>query len=203
MFTGIVQAVGEVAQVDVLGGDTRLHIDTKTLSLAGLQLGDSVAVNGVCLTVIRLAPHGFAADVSHETLTCTTLRDFEAGTPVNLERALTAGAALGGHLVSGHVDGIGRIRELTEAGRSRIFEFEAPAPLAHYIATKGSITIDGVSLTVNRVERANFSVNLVPHTLDATTLGRAQVGQAVNLEVDIIARYVERLLTAREQTHRP
>jgi len=203
MFTGIVQAVGEVAQVDVLGGDTRLHIDTKTLSLTGLQLGDSVAVNGVCLTVIRLAPYGFAADVSHETLTCTTLRDFKAGTPVNLERALTAGTALGGHLVSGHVDGIGRVRELMEAGRSRIFEIEAPAPLAHYIATKGSITIDGVSLTVNRVERTNFSVNLVPHTLDATTLGRGHVGQAVNLEVDIIARYVERLLTAREQTLRP
>lgn len=198
MFTGIVQAVGEVARIDRLVGDTRLHIDTKGLSLAGLQLGDSVAVNGVCLTVTQLGARGFAADVSIETLTCTTLRDFGVGTWVNLERALTAGAALGGHLVSGHVDGVAQVREFAEAGRSRLFEIEAPASLAPYIAAKGSITIDGVSLTVNGVERANFFVNLVPHTLEVTTLGRVRVGQAVNLEVDMIARYVERLLAARD-----
>ena len=197
MFTGIVQAVGEVARIDRLAGDTRLHIDTKGLSLAGLQLGDSVAVNGVCLTVTQRAARGFAADVSTETLTCTTLRDFGAGTPVNLERALTAGAALGGHLVSGHVDGVGQVRQFAEAGRSRLLEIEAPGSLAPYIAAKGSITIDGVSLTVNSVERANFFVNLVPHTLEVTTLGRMQAGQAVNLEVDMIARYVERLIAAR------
>lgn len=198
MFTGIVQAVGEVAQIDALGSDRRLHVDSKALSLAGLQVGDSVAVSGVCLTVIDLGPRGFVADVSVETLTCTTLREFGLGTPVNLERALAAGAALGGHLVSGHVDGVGQIRQFAEAGRSHLCEIAAPAPLARYIAAKGSITVDGVSLTVNCVEGASFFVNLVPHTLSATTLGRLRVGQAVNLEVDMIARYVERLLAARD-----
>lgn len=198
MFTGLVQAVGEIAQVDALGADTRLHIGTNALPLAGLRLGDSVAVNGVCLTVVLLGAQGFAADVSQETLACTTLRDFKPCTPVNLERALSAGAPLGGHLVSGHVDGVGQVRQFVEAGRSRVLEVEAPAPLARYIAVKGSIAIDGVSLTVNRVEETRFFANLVPHTLDATTLGRMQVGQMVNLEVDMIARYVERLLTARD-----
>lgn len=194
MFTGIVMAVGRVAEVVPRGGDVRLAIDTGGLELADVPIGASIAVNGVCLTAVAVQPRRFAADVSLETLARTSLGRLGAGAPVNLELALRVGDRLGGHLVSGHVDGVGDLRGIDAAARSQRMTFTVPAALACYIAEKGSICIDGVSLTVNGVNGAEFAVNVVPHTLAATTLGNYAVGQAVNIEVDLLARYVERLL---------
>ncbi|ATG90701.1 riboflavin synthase [Methylomonas koyamae] len=194
MFTGIVLAVGRIAAVQPRGGDCRLSIDTGKLPLQDCALGDSIAVNGVCLTAVELAEHRFSADVSNETLSRTTLSQAKAGRPVNLELALTPSSRLGGHIVSGHVDGIGQILEKRADGRSWRFKFKAPDSLAKYIAEKGSICIDGISLTVNSVDGATFAVNIVPHTLQETTLGHAEVGDRVNLEVDLLARYLERLM---------
>jgi riboflavin synthase len=194
MFTGIILAVGSVAGIDPMGGDTRLRIHAGGLGLADTKLGDSIAVNGVCLTAVELTADGFAADVSGETLSRTTLGALKRGAPVNLELALTPSTRLGGHLVSGHVDGIGRLLDRRTEGRSQRLRFEAPAGLAKYIAEKGSICVDGVSLTVNSVEGARFGVNVVPHTLGQTTLGSLAPGDPVNLEVDLLARYLERLL---------
>lgn len=194
MFTGIVLAVGRIAAVQPRGGDCRLSIETGKLSLQDCALGDSIAVNGVCLTAVELAEHRFSADVSNETLSRTTLSQAKPGMPVNLELALTPSSRLGGHIVSGHVDGIGQILEKRADGRSWRFKFKAPDPLAKYIAEKGSICIDGISLTVNSVDGATFAVNIVPHTLQETTLGQAEVGDRVNLEVDLLARYLERLM---------
>jgi riboflavin synthase len=193
MFTGIIQAVGHVAALVPRGTDVELQIDAGDLSLSGARLGDSISVAGVCLTVTRLEGQRFHADVSGETLSVTVLGELKAGSPVNLEPALRAGDALGGHMVSGHVDGIGTLVERHTDGRSERFEFEAPAQLARYIARKGSICIDGVSLTVNDVAGARFGVNLIPHTLSVTTLATLQAGSRVNLEVDLVARYLERL----------
>jgi riboflavin synthase len=162
--------------------------------MADTALGDSIAVNGVCLTAVELGEHFFYADVSNETLSCTTLQTAKVGTAVNLELALLASGRLGGHIVSGHVDGIGKVVEKQADGRSIRYKFNAPDSLAKYIAEKGSICINGISLTVNRVEGVCFSVNIVPHTLQETTLGTTQVGDRVNLEVDILARYLERLM---------
>lgn len=198
MFTGIVAAVGTIARTEVRGGDVRLYIDTGTLDLAAVAIGDSIAVSGVCLTAVALGAQEFAADVSRETLALTTLGELRAGSAVNLELALALGARLGGHLVSGHVDGIGVLRARTTDARSERMRFEAPAALARYIAAKGSICVDGVSLTVNAVADAQFEVNIVPHTLAATTLGARTLGDKVNLEVDLIARYLERLLARDE-----
>jgi riboflavin synthase len=201
LFTGIVEAQGRIAAVEAVGGDRRLTIVTDGSYLDGIHVGDSIAVNGVCLTAVTLPPRGFTADVSIETLDATTARDWLAGRPVNLERALTSAKPLGGHMMSGHVDGVGRLVEQHEDARSRRLRFEAPPVLAKYIAKKGSIAVDGVSLTVNEVDAARagsgFEVNIVPHTWTHTTLGALQVGDAVNLEVDLIARYLERLLEAR------
>lgn len=194
MFTGIVQAIGRIEAIAVWGGDVRLTISCGKLPLDKVQLGDSIAVSGVCLTATTLTGTGFAADVSRETLGCTTLGEARPGTAVNLELAMTPTTRFGGHLVSGHVDGIGSIAARWEDGRSVRLRIEAPKELARYIAAKGSICVDGVSLTVNRVEGAVFEVNIVPHTLAETTLGMTQVGARVNLEVDLIARYLERLL---------
>jgi riboflavin synthase len=194
MFTGIIQSVGNIAAIESKGGDARLRIETGTLDLAGAQLGESIAVNGVCLTAVEFSPLTFAADVSGETLARTTLGRLKPGAPVNLELALTPTSRLGGHLVSGHVDGVGRLVERRAEARSQRLRFEAPAALAKYIAEKGSICIDGVSLTVNAVNGARFDVNIVPHTADKTTLGQLKPGDEVNLEVDLIARYLERLL---------
>lgn len=194
MFTGIVQTIGDIAEREARGGDQRLRIRAHGLPLDKLSIGDSVAVEGVCLTVVALATDGFSADVSRETLTLTTLGAMPAGAAVNLEMALALGQPLGGHLVSGHVDGIGQLLSCGEDARSTRLQFEAPLELARYIARKGSICINGVSLTVNEVNGACFGVNLVPHTLSATTLSRLQAGNRVNLEVDLIARYLERLL---------
>lgn len=193
MFTGIVQAVGTIAAVEAQGGDVQLVVVASDLDLAAVQLGDSIAVNGCCLTVTRCEGARFWADVSRETLNVTTLGQLQAGSPVNLEKALTAGQALGGHYVTGHVDGIARVAEMTADARSTRMVFEVPQRLARYIARKGSVCIDGVSLTINGVGDTHFDVNLIPHTLEVTTLGQCQPGKQVNIEVDIIARYVERL----------
>ncbi|HKQ83691.1 MAG TPA: riboflavin synthase [Steroidobacteraceae bacterium] len=193
MFTGIVQAVGTIAAVEAQGGDVQLVVAASDLDLAAVQLGDSIAVNGCCLTVTRCEGARFWADVSRETLNVTTLGQLQAGSPVNLEKALTAGQALGGHYVTGHVDGIARVAEMTADARSTRMVFEVPQRLARYIARKGSVCIDGVSLTINGVGDTHFDVNLIPHTLEVTTLGQCQPGKQVNIEVDIIARYVERL----------
>ena len=194
MFTGIIQAIGEVAAVAPKGEDRRLRIATGKLDLADVALGDSIAVDGVCLTVVDLPGDGFQADVSAETLRCTALRDVRAGRRVNLEKALTPTTHLGGHLVSGHVDGLGEVVRRYSEGRSERFVMRAPDELARYIAAKGSICINGISLTVNSVSGAEFMLNIVPHTLQETTMGALQAGDVVNLEIDIIARYLERLL---------
>jgi len=194
MFTGIIQAVGRIVNLDVQGVDARVSVDVGKLDLAGVHLGDSIAVSGVCLTAVRLAEHGFWADVSGETLSRTAFAGLRAGAAVNLEKSLTLSTPLGGHLVMGHVDGVGEVVERREDGRSVRFTVRAPDGLAKYIAAKGSICIDGVSLTVNTVNGALFDVNIVPHSLGATTLGEFAVGRRVNLEVDVMARYAERLL---------
>ncbi|HEY7638268.1 MAG TPA: riboflavin synthase [Steroidobacteraceae bacterium] len=196
MFTGIVQAVGEVRTLTPRGGDVELLIAAGTLGLAGVAIGDSISVSGCCLTVTRLTADSFAADASLETLQVTTLGGWRAGQRVNLEKALRAGDALGGHYVSGHVDGVATVVASAADARSLRVDFEVPAPLARYIARKGSVCIDGVSLTVNDATQRRFGVNLIPHTLEVTTLGACRPGTQVNLEVDIIARYLERLSRA-------
>lgn len=194
MFTGIIAAIGKITHIERKGGDCRLTINTGKLPLSDAQLGDSIAVNGVCLTAIELGKHHFCADVSNETLSRTILKNANVGTPVNLELALTPTTRMGGHIVSGHVDGIGKLVEQKPDARSWRLSFKAPDDLAKYIAEKGSITINGISLTVNSVNGAVFSVNIVPHTLQETTLADIKVGHEVNLEVDLLARYLERLL---------
>ncbi len=194
MFTGIVQALGSIRASDSRGEDVRLTIGTGTLPMTDVQLGDSIAVNGVCLTAVQLEADSFAADVSRETLERTSLGGLSQGSRVNLEKALTLSTPLGGHLVSGHVDGLGEVLESRQDGRSWRFLFRAPDRLARYIAEKGSICIDGTSLTVNGVNGAEFHVNIVPHTMDATIMGEYRPGRKVNLEVDLIARYLERLV---------
>lgn len=206
MFTGIIQDVGRVAALERRGGDVRLRIAVDRLSLASTRDGDSIAVSGVCLTALDIdageasigRPGSFAADVSNETLSLTTLGNLVAGSRVNLEPALRAGDALGGHLVSGHVDGLGEVLDIREDARSVRMQFGCPPELAPYFARKGSVAIDGVSLTVNEVGVADFAVNLIPHTQQVTTLGEFRVGRRVNLEVDQVARYVERLLAAAQ-----
>ena len=194
MFTGIILAIGKIAAIDRRAGDCRLKIDTANLSLNDVLLGDSIAVNGVCLTAVELGEHFFYADVSNETLSRTILNTSTVGTSVNLELALTASTRMGGHIVSGHVDGIGFVTEKKADGRSFRFTLKAPDNLAKYIAEKGSICINGISLTINEVKGASFSVNIVPYTMKDTTLGEAIVGTQVNLEVDLLARYMERLM---------
>jgi riboflavin synthase len=194
MFTGIIQSVGEIVAREARGGDARLMVATGKLAMQGVVVGDSIAVNGVCLTAVDLAEGRFAADVSRESLSLTTLGDLRPGSPVNLEKALTLATPLGGHLVSGHVDGVGEVLERREDARSWRLRIQAPAPLARYIAQKGSICVDGVSLTVNTVHGAQFDLNIVPHTLDETIIRLYQPGTRVNLEVDLIARYLERLV---------
>ncbi len=197
MFTGIIQAIGEIKASEPRGGDIRLNVATGELDLSSIALGDSIAVNGACLTVVELGERSFAADVSVETMNKTSLGDLAVGSPVNLEPALTLNAALGGHLVSGHVDGVGQLVELHEDARSIRYRFEVDPALQHYIAAKGSVTIDGTSLTVNQVVDNRFDVNIVPHTQLKTIFQHYRPGSRVNIEVDIIARYLERLLHGR------
>jgi riboflavin synthase len=194
MFTGIITAVGRIARLEPRGGDVRITVDTAGLDMADVALGDSIAVSGVCLTVIEFDTASFAADVSNETLAHTTLGKHKAGDPVNLEKALRLADRLGGHMVSGHVDGAGKVVSVVPDGRSLRWTFEVPAELARYIAHKGSVCIDGTSLTVNEVSGNRFGVNLIPHTVAHTVFAARRPGDAVNIEVDVVARYVERLL---------
>ena len=191
MFTGIVAAVGTVRRSELSRGGRRLAIDSGRLGLADVAQGDSIAVDGVCLTVVARSGRTFEVDVSRETLSCTT--GFALGDRVNLEKAMRASDRLGGHFVSGHVDGVGTVRRVEQAGSNRVLAIRAPAALAKYIARKGSITVNGASLTVNTVKAAGFTVNLIPHTLAATNLGELRAGGRVNLEVDMLARYLERI----------
>lgn len=196
MFTGIIQDVGRIERCEARGGDVRLVIGCQRLDTARIQLGDSISVQGCCLTVVEVQGRSFAADVSRETLALTTLGDLKTGSPVNLEPALRAGDALGGHLVSGHVDGVAQLRAVSGDARSQRLLISVPAALARFIAPKGSVALDGVSLTVNEVEDSTFGVNLIPHTQVVTTLGALAVGARLNLEVDQVARYLARLLAS-------
>jgi riboflavin synthase len=194
MFTGIIIATGRVASLAEKGGDLELGIDAAALDFKRIAIGDSVSVQGVCLTVTRMQETRLYADVSRETMAKTTLGTLSAGSRVNLEPSLRAGDALGGHWVSGHVDAVGKLKTLVQDARSWRLEFELPAPLMRFVAPKGSICVDGVSLTVNKVEGRRFDVNIIPHTLKATTLGELKVDDGVNIEIDVIARYIERLM---------
>jgi riboflavin synthase len=194
MFTGIIAAKGKVEAVEPNGGDLRLTISAGKLDLSDIKLGDSVSTNGVCLTVVDISDDKLGFDVSTETLERTSLGQAEPGAEVNLEKAMAVGDRLGGHIVSGHVDGLGTVAEMTSSARSVIFRFDVPANLERYIAEKGSICIDGTSLTVNQVGPGWFEVNIIPHTMQETIICHYQAGTRVNLEVDLIARYLERLI---------
>ena len=194
MFTGIVEACGEIAAVEKQTADSRLRISAGGLDMSDVKLGDSIAIDGVCLTVVKFDSTGFEMDVSAESLSKTTLGEFKVGRKANLEKAMQPSARLGGHIVSGHVDGLGSIESREKVGESLRFRVRVPDVLAKYIAVKGSVCIDGVSLTVNNVEGAVFEINIIPHTAEVTSIGDYQVGRKVNIEVDIIARYLERLL---------
>ena len=194
MFTGIIKAKGSIGAIEKRGGDVRLRVTTPELPWSEYEVGDSIAVNGVCLTAVRLLDTGFDTDVSVETLDVTTLKQLTVGDAVNLEPALRVGDALGGHLVSGHVDGIGRMTAREDDARSIRMTFEVPGELSRYVARKGSICVDGVSLTINEVSGNTFGLNIIPHTAEVTTMGAYEAGTAVNIEVDLLARYIERML---------
>lgn len=200
MFTGIIEALGRIKKIEPVGGDMRLHVDAGSLDMSDVQLGDSIAVNGVCLTAIEFDNKHFVADVSNETIALTSLKDLATGSEVNLEKALLPTTRLGGHLVSGHVDGLGEVLTIKEASRSVQLIIRAPEELKHYIAMKGSICIDGTSLTVNKITNKDFEINIVPHTQQRTIIKNYKPGTKVNLEVDLIARYLERLLMKQDDT---
>ena len=199
MFTGIIQALGRITRIEPRGGDVRLHIETGSLDLSDVAPGDSIAVSGVCLTALEPSVQGFFADVSNETLGLTTLGDAAEGDVVNLEKALRLADRLGGHLVTGHVDGLAEVTAIEIDARSQRWCFRVPSGLSRYIARKGSVCIDGVSLTVNAVDGDEFEVNLIPHTQQVTTFSQRRVGDAVNIEVDLMARYAERLFEKEAQ----
>lgn len=200
MFTGLIQSVGHIQSKHPRGGDLRLGIAVGSLPMDDVALGESIAVSGVCLTVVEFDATHFIADVSNETLSLTTIGALAEGAPVNLERALLPTTRLGGHLVAGHVDGLGRVEKIWDDGRSQRWRFSAPPALLRYIAIKGSVCVDGVSLTVNAADATGFEVNLVPHTVANTAFSATAVGDAVNLEVDLVARYVERLVSFDAQS---
>lgn len=200
MFTGLIQSVGHIQSKHPRGGDLRLGIAVGSLPMGDVELGESIAVSGVCLTVVEFDATHFIADVSNETLSLTTIGALAEGAPVNLERALLPTTRLGGHLVAGHVDGLGRVEKTWDDGRSQRWRFSASPSLLRYIAIKGSVCVDGVSLTVNAADATGFEVNLVPHTVANTAFSATAVGDAVNLEVDLVARYVERLVSFDAQS---
>jgi riboflavin synthase len=199
MFTGIIVATGRVSSLTQKGGDLEMAIDAAALDFSRVAIGDSVSVQGVCLTVTRIEDTRFYADVSRETMAKTTLGTLRAGSRVNLEPSLRAGDALGGHWVSGHVDTVGKLRELVQDARSWRLEFELPISLMRFVASKGSICINGVSLTVNKVQGRRFDVNIIPHTHQVTTLGELAVEDGVNIEIDVVARYLDRLMMKTEE----
>ena len=201
MFTGIVESIGKVENLVRIQDEWRLTLAVGDLDLSDVKLGDSIAVSGCCLTVVELSNTGFSADVSNETLRCTTLGEFKPGTRVNLEKAMMASDRFGGHIVSGHVDGVGELISTANEGKSIKLVFAAPENLTKYIAAKGSICIDGTSLTVNEVEGKQFAINIIPHTQEETVSGAYQPGQKVNLEVDLIARYLEKLFSGSDGKH--
>lgn len=198
MFTGLIQGVGRLRALEPRDGDIRIHIDTGSLPFHAVEMGESIAVNGVCLTVVGFDAASFSADVSTETLSLTTLGGLREGAALNLERALQPTERMGGHMVSGHVDGMGRVLDVQDDARAQRWRFSMPSALAKYVAKKGSICVDGVSLTVNAVDDTTFEVALVPHTVSHTAFADTEVGDAVNLEIDVVARYVERLLEQRD-----
>ena len=200
MFTGLIEGVGTLVSREPRGGDARLRVAVGSLPFAGVALGESIAVNGVCLTVVAFDEGHFDIDASNETLSLTTLGHLLPGSALNLERAMRPDDRLGGHLVSGHVDGVGTVVAIEHDARAQRWTFAAPPALMKYIAAKGSICVDGTSLTVNAVHGDRFEVALIPHTIAHTAFGRTTIGDAVNLEVDLVARYVERLLAAREES---
>lgn len=199
MFTGIIESVGSLSKIEQVNGDARFTIDTGKLDMADVKIGDSIACNGVCLTAVELGARYYVADVSAESLNVTTLGELSVGSPVNLEKALRLQDRLGGHLVSGHVDGVGEVLSIEQEARSWRYQIQAPVALAKYIAAKGSICLNGISLTVNKVEGTNFDINIVPHTRQETTIKDLQIGSKVNLEVDLLARYLERMMTAPQE----
>lgn len=201
MFTGIIEDIGTIQSLQPSGDDIRLTIKTNKLDMSDVALGDSIANNGVCLTVTALTSSTFSADVSHETIKRTGFAHYQAGSQVNLEKALQANGRLGGHIVSGHVDGVGEVLSINTVGRYVEIWLKAPAALARYLAEKGSITVDGVSLTVNKVDGCHFLITLIPHSLQETIIGLYRVGTQVNLEVDVIARYLERLILGDKAAH--
>lgn len=194
MFTGIIEAIGKVKRIEPVGGDMRLTVDVQSLDMSDVKLGDSIAVNGVCLTAVKFDQNSFVADVSNESISLTSLKLLKAGSLVNLEKALLPTTRLGGHLVSGHVDGLGQVVNIADDGRSIKYTIQVPAELKRYIAVKGSICIDGTSLTVNAVNDDRFNINIVPHTQEKTIIQSYKSGTEVNLEVDLVARYLESLL---------
>ena len=199
MFTGLVEAVGKVTAIDHRGEDFVVTLDASGLDVSAIALGDSIAVSGVCLTVTQKTATKIAMDVSKETIDCTNFKQLQTGEEVNLEQAVTPTTRLGGHLVSGHVDGIGTVEFMREDSRSVRIGIRVPRELAKYIAVKGSVCVDGVSLTINNVDDTLFDVNIIPHTMEVTTLKHYQVGRLVNIEVDVVARYLERLLTCQDK----
>jgi riboflavin synthase len=200
VFTGIIEAVGHIVSTRTKQGDVRLRVNTANLDLSDVKLGDSIATNGVCLTVVACHADGFEADVSRESLAHTRIGQWAVGTIVNLEKAMLPSTRMGGHLVSGHVDGVGTVRSRDIDARSVRFGIDIPAELQRYIAAKGSVTVDGVSLTTNALTATGFELNIVPHTAEQTTLAQIQAGDQVHLEVDIIARYLEQLLSNKDNT---
>ncbi|WP_394496356.1 riboflavin synthase [Shewanella sp. ENK2] len=200
MFTGIIEALGTLRKIDRKGDDIRLNVASGSLDLSDVKLGDSIATNGVCLTVVQCLPDGYVADISAETVALTGFADYKVGQKVNLEKAVMPTTRLGGHMVSGHVDGIARVEQRNVRGKAIEFWLLAPEDLSRYIAHKGSITIDGVSLTVNEIDGHRFRLTIVPHTAEETTLLALQAGSKVNIEVDLIARYLERLMNAEKVT---
>ncbi|MDY0189671.1 MAG: riboflavin synthase [Desulfuromonas sp.] len=199
MFTGLIEDIGTVRELRHSGSSVQLHVATK-LPIHEIKLGDSIAVNGICLTVVKCSSGNFVADVSPETLACSNLKKIAPGSEVNLERALLLSDRLGGHIVSGHVDGVATVLERSNDGNAIRFRFKLAPAVLRYVVAKGSITIDGISLTVNTVDSDSFGVAIIPHSLEQTTLKNLVVGSMVNIETDILARYVEKLLTAQQPT---